>query len=100
MDDMAADGDLWRWTESFMSDKSESLVIDHYHCTDVEVETAVSQWSPVLSILFAIYLCRVFRKVEKEVEGYMSTSLTDDCRWLIAADSFEQLCQRLERAGI
>lgn len=32
---MGADGDLRRWTELFMSDKSIELVIDSYQCTEV-----------------------------------------------------------------
>lgn len=32
MEGMSADGDLMQWTESFMSDRREGLVIDKHQC--------------------------------------------------------------------
>lgn len=37
-------------------------------------------------ILFVIYLSGIFREVEKEMEGYMTTSFADNCGWLMTAD--------------
>lgn len=64
------------------------------------METEALQGSLVSPILFPIYLTCVFREVERELEGYMTTSFADDCGWLVTADSLEQLCQWLERAGM
>lgn len=69
MEDKNINSDLMSWTDSLMSDRSIGLVIDTHHCTETGVETGVSQRSPVLPILFKIYLSRVFREMEKEVEG-------------------------------
>lgn len=64
------------------------------------MDTGVTQWSPVSPIVFTIYLSVVFKDVEKGVEGYMATSFTDDCWWLVEANSMELLGERLTRAII
>jgi len=49
------DGDLVRWTESFLSERMVEMMIE---CTTMErhpVEAGVQQGSPVSLILFAIY---------------------------------------------
>lgn len=77
---MDADGDLIRWTESFLSDRIVDLIIDGNQCQETAVDTGVSQGLPVLLILFPIYLSRgVIKEVEKVVEGSIVTSFTDDC---------------------
>lgn len=100
MENMDADDELMRWTESFMLDRIVSLVIHRHLCEEIAVETRVSQGSPVSLVLIAIYLCGVFREVEKEVEVYIAMPFADDCKWLIVVDSVEHLCERLERARI
>lgn len=74
--------------------------MNDYQCIEVEVVTGLLQGSPVLPILFSIYLSRVFRDVEKEVEEGIATSFADDNRSLVTTDLVEQLCQCLERAEI
>lgn len=43
------------------------------------VDTGVTHRSPVLPILFAIYLNGVFKQVENEVQERAVTSFADDC---------------------
>lgn len=89
IESMGADGDLIRWTDWFMSDRSVRLVSDTHQCTEVGVETGEIQRSPALPIQFAIYLSSVFRNVKKEVEGCTATSFPDDCGWLVTTDLVE-----------
>lgn len=73
-----------------------SLVVDGHQSEAVEMEMGVPQGLPTLHILFAIYVSEVFKQVEQEVEGSMATSFTDNCGWLVTADSVGQLCEQLE----
>lgn len=79
MEALGAEADLVRWTGSFMSERKVSLVVDRHQCEAVEVETGVPQESPVSRILFAIYLSGIFKEVEEDVVGCMTTLFADDC---------------------
>lgn len=100
MEMMNTDGDLMRWTEFLIPDRCTSLVIDCHMCKRTAVETGVLQESLVSPVLFASYLSEVFRELERELEACMDTSFTDHCRWLVLVGLVEQLCERLETAGI
>lgn len=54
LDRMDADGSLIRWTDSFMSDRSVSLIIFGHLYEETAVETGVLQGSQVSSVLFNI----------------------------------------------
>lgn len=95
MKTLGADGDLVRWTGSFLSKRMVSLVVDGHQCVAVEVDTGVPQRSPVSHILFAIYLSGIFEEVKEEVEECMATSFADDCGWLVTASSVAQLWEQL-----
>lgn len=75
--------------ESFKSDRSVGLIINGHRYEETVVKSGVPQESPVITILFAIYLSQVFQGGEKEVEGCIATSFVDDCGWLGVADSVE-----------
>lgn len=55
-----------------------SLVIDGHLLEETTVDTGVSQGSLVSLILFALYLCLVFKEVEQEFEGYLTTLFADN----------------------
>lgn len=80
MKSKGADGDLMRWTVSFMSDRSVSLGIDSHQCTAAGIETGVPQGLLVSPILFAIYQGDVFRELKKEVKGWMTMSFSENYR--------------------
>lgn len=63
-----------------MSVRTVSFVVDDHQCETVEVEMGVPQSSPVLLILFAIYLSCIFKEMEIEVEECIGTPFADDCR--------------------
>lgn len=62
-----------------MMERKVSLVEDDYQCEAVEVEMRVLCGSPVSPILFVVNLSRIFKEVEEEVEGCITTSFGDDC---------------------
>lgn len=45
----------------------------------------------MLLIQFAVYLSGIFKEVETELEGCMTTSFTNNYEWLEVADSVKQL---------
>ena len=49
------DGDLVRWTESLLSDRTVEMIIEGTAMERHPVEAGVPQGSPVSLILFAIY---------------------------------------------
>lgn len=79
METLEVDEDLVRWTESFMSERSVSLVVDSQPCVTAGVEMGVLQGLPVSPILFAVYLYRIFKEVEEEVKGCMALWFSNDC---------------------
>lgn len=71
--------DLIMWTGSFLSEMRISLVVDSHKYKAVEVERVVPQRSSISPILFAVYISRIFKVVEKEVERCTTTWFADDC---------------------
>jgi len=61
------DGDLIRWTESILSDRTVEMVIQGNAMTRHPVEGGVPQGSPVSTILFAIYTSGLIKRVEEYV---------------------------------
>lgn len=56
-----------------MYDRIVRLVIDGHQFPEAGVETGEPVGSPMSPILFSMYMSGVFRKVEKEVERFMTT---------------------------
>lgn len=69
-EDMEADGDLMRWTESYISDKMVGLVIDGHQCEETAMDTCLPPGSSVSPIPFTIHLSKFFKMVEKEEKMY------------------------------
>ena len=97
MKELQLDPCLIRWTESFLSDRRVSMVIDGEPMTEHRVTTGVPQGSPVSPILFAIYLSGVFREVEESVvEGVIGLSYADDVAWVVKGNSIRDLVALME----
>lgn len=54
--DLGIDGDLIKWTKSFLSNRKVQLVINGHENREREVETRIPQRLPVLPIFFLIYI--------------------------------------------
>jgi hypothetical protein len=76
------DGDLIRWTESFLSERTVEMVIEGNAMERHPVEAGVPQGSPVSPILFAIYTSGQIKLVEEYVSEAEGLSFVDDLGWV------------------
>jgi len=76
------DGDLIRWTESFLSERTVEIVIEGNTMDRHPVEAGVPQGSPVSPILFAIYTSGLIKCVEEYVSEAEGLSFVDDLGWV------------------
>ena len=95
--ELEIDGDLIRWTRSFLTDRKLQLVIDGHNNQEKEVETGIPQGSPVSPILFLIYISGVFEQVEKELPGIVSLSFVDDLGFIASGVSVKEMTKTLEK---
>jgi len=61
------DGDIIRWTESFLSKRTVEMIIEGNAMTRPPVKAGVQQGSPLSPMLFAIYYSRLIKWVEEYV---------------------------------
>ena len=97
--ELEIDGDLIRWTRSFLTDRKLQLVIDGHNNQEKEVETGIPQGSPVSPILFLIYISGVFEQVEKELPGIVSLLFVDDLGFIASGISVKEMAKTLEKVG-
>jgi len=64
MEKMGFEADLVRWVESFMEDRKVIMSMDRKEGDSMDVETGAPEGSPVLPVLFVIYLSGLFGQVE------------------------------------
>jgi hypothetical protein len=55
------------------------------------------QGSPVLPVLFAIYMADIHQDIEEAIEGSSGLSFVNDVMWLIEAPSIPQLIRKMEK---
>jgi ribonuclease HI len=99
MEELEIDGDLIRWTQSFMTERSVQLVLDGFTCTDQIVNSGLPQGSPVSPVLFAIYLSGLFTSIEGEVPEVRCLSFADDIGLVTSGNAVSQVCVRLQKAA-
>jgi len=92
------DGDLIRWTESFLSERTVEMVIEGNATERHPVEAGVPQGSPVLPILFAIYTSGPIKWVEEYVSA-KGLSFVDDLGWVATGSDVNQVVTILERCA-
>ena len=65
----------------------------------MEVTTGLPQGSPVLPVLFCIYLSGVHGAVEERVQGARGISFVDDVTWFVEGGCIEEVAAGLERCA-
>ena len=99
MIELGIDGDLIRWTQSFLTDRKVQLVIDGHDNQEREIETGIPQGSPVSPILFLVYISGVFEKVTESCPAIISLSFVDDLGFIASGHSVKELAKILGRVA-
>jgi len=90
------DGDLVRWTASFLSDRTVEMVIQGNIMKRRPVETGIPQGSSVSPILFAIYTSGLTTWLQQRVSGIEGLSFLDDVGWMATSADFSQVNRKLD----
>ena len=99
MIDTGVDGDLIKWTKSFLTDRKVQPVIDGHNNQERSIETGIPQGSPVSPILFLIYISRVFDKVTEVNPHLMSLSFVDDLGFIASGHLIKEIVKALEKVA-
>ena len=99
MAELDIDGDLIRWTRSFLTDRKIQLIIDGHANQEERIETGIPQGSPVSPILFLIYISGVFGQVEENLPGVVSLSFVDDLGFIASGASVKEIAKTLEKVS-
>jgi hypothetical protein len=91
------DGDLIRWTESFLSERTVVMIIEGKVMERHLVEAAVLQGLPVSPILFAIYTLGLIKWVEENVSAAEGLSVVDHLGWVGTGSDVNHIVSILER---
>jgi hypothetical protein len=92
------DGDLMRWTETFLLERTVEMIIEGNAMERHPVEAGVPQGSPVSPILFAIYTAGLIKWV-KEHASAEGLSLVDDLGWVATGSDVNHVVTILERCA-
>ena len=93
------DGDLVRWTESFLSQSTVEMIIEGNAMERHPVEAGVPQGSPVSPILFAIYTSGLIKWVEEYVSEAEGLSFVDDLGWVATGNDVNHVISIPERCA-
>ena len=98
MEECGLDGDLRRWTQSFLANRKILLVIDGHQGPESAV-TGLPQGSLVSPILFVIYISGIFEAIERAVPGVRALSFADDIGLIGCRNSVDQVCSNCNKRG-
>jgi len=93
------DGDLIRWMESFLSERTVEIIIEGNAMERHPVEAGVPQGSPVSPILFAVYTSGLIKWVEEYVSEAEGLSFVDDLGWVATGSDVTHVVTILERCA-
>jgi len=88
-------GDLIRWTENFLSDRTVEVVIEGNVLQSHPVEAGVPQGSQVSPILFAIHPAGLIEWVDERVQAE-GLSFVDDLGWIATGKDVNQVVRKLK----
>ena len=91
------DGDLLRWTESFLPERTVAMIIKGNAMERHPAEAGVLQGSPGSPILFAIYTSGLIKWVEEYVSEAEGLSFVDDLGWVVTRRDVNHALSILER---
>jgi retron-type reverse transcriptase len=83
-------------TESFMTDRKASLLINRHESSIKPTMTGIPQGSPVTPILFAIYISGIFEEIAEEVLRATGLSFVDDISWIATGKDVMEVTKLLE----
>lgn len=92
---LGVDGNLIRWTQSFLTDRKFQLVIDGHNNKERDIEMGIPQGSPVSPILFLIYISAVFDQVTDSHPEITFLSFVDDLSFSTSGYSVKEFAKTL-----
>lgn len=75
------------WTKFFLTDRKIHLVINRYNNKKKDIEIKILQGSPILPILFLIYINEVFGTITKNNSTVTFLSFIDDPKFIVSETS-------------
>ena len=100
MIDLGIDTDLVTWTKFFLIDRKSQLVIDGYNNKKRDIETGIFQSSPLLPILFLIYINGVFETVTKNNPTVISLLFIDNQGFIASGILIQEVFKTLKTIAL
>lgn len=95
MMELVIDVDLIRWKRFFLTDRRIQLVIDEHTNRKQDIKTGISQESPVLFILFLVYISGVFEKESISYPGISALFFIDNLGFIASGYSVKEFAKTL-----
>ncbi|TVY59574.1 putative RNA-directed DNA polymerase from transposon X-element, partial [Lachnellula suecica] len=86
-----------RWVQSFMTNRTTTLVLQGHETKPFNITAGVPQGSTLSLILFLIYAAELLEICERPFEGITAVGFADDTNILAYSESTESNCRKLER---
>jgi len=93
------DGDLARWTECILSERTVEMIIEGNPMERDPVDVGVPQGSPVSPILFAIYTSGLIKWVEEYISSAEGLFFVDNHRGVTTGSDVNHVVTILERCA-
>jgi hypothetical protein len=90
-------GWVLRWTQSYLAERSATLVFDGEESEPIPVEAGVPQGSPLSPILFILYIATLYEAIEAAHPGIGIIGFADDTNLLAISRDPAANARRLER---
>jgi hypothetical protein len=86
-----------QWTQSYLSDRTATLLFDDEESEPIPIKAGVPQGSPLSPILFLLYIASLYEALQ-EVPGISVVGFADDTNIVAFARTACENCQTLEKA--